>query len=159
LAYDTLCRRSELITLRITDIQTRELANKAHHTILLRRGKVDQESHGRRLVLQSKTVLAINHWLSEAKINGGFILRAVKRNDRVSESLCSGQINRIYKRLAQQANIDPAIVQNISGHSCRVGAAQSLLASGASMPMIMNRGRLSKTDTAMRYLEQYGSGY
>jgi hypothetical protein len=27
------------------------------------------------------------------------------------------------------------------------------------MPMIMNRGRLSKTDTAMRYLEQYGSGY
>jgi len=159
LAYDTLCRRSELITLRITDIQTRELANKAHHTILLRRGKVDQESHGRRLALQSKTVLAINHWLSEAKINGGFILRAVKRNDRVSESLCSGQINRIYKRLAQQANIDPAIVQNISGHSCRVGAAQSLLASGASMPMIMNRGRWSKTDTVMRYLEQYGSGY
>ncbi len=36
----------------------------------------------------------------------------------------------------------------------RVGAAQDLLKSGASMPMIMNKGRWSKIDTVMRYLEQ-----
>ena len=45
------------------------------------------------------------------------------------------------------------MVGQISGHSMRVGAAQDLLLSGASLPMIMNRGRWSKTDTVMRYIE------
>ena len=35
----------------------------------------------------------------------------------------------------------------------RVGAAQDLLISGASLPLIMQRGRWSKTDTVMRYIE------
>ena len=48
------------------------------------------------------------------------------------------------------AQIDPA---RISGHSLRVGAAQDLLKKGASLPAIMHRGRWSKTDTVMRYLE------
>lgn len=38
----------------------------------------------------------------------------------------------------------------------RVGAAQDLLLSGASLPTIMNRGRWSKTDTVMRYVEYAG---
>jgi len=36
----------------------------------------------------------------------------------------------------------------------RVGAAQDLLNSGASMRIIMQRGRWSKTDTVMRYVDQ-----
>ncbi len=36
----------------------------------------------------------------------------------------------------------------------RVGAAQDLLREGTSHPNIMNRGRWSKTDTVMRYVEQ-----
>ena len=35
----------------------------------------------------------------------------------------------------------------------RVGAAQDLLLSGATLPTLMNRGRWSKTDTVMRYTE------
>ena len=35
----------------------------------------------------------------------------------------------------------------------RVGAAQDLLNSGASMPIIMQRERWSKIDTVMRYVE------
>ena len=35
----------------------------------------------------------------------------------------------------------------------RVGAAQDLLISGASLPMIMQRGRWTKADTVMRYIE------
>ena len=75
----------------------------------------------------------------------------------VTDYFCSGQINRIYKRLARSAQFSPEIVQQISGHSCRVGATQDLLALGASMPMIMNRGGWSKTDSVMRYLERYNS--
>ena len=35
----------------------------------------------------------------------------------------------------------------------RVGHAQDLVISGASMPQIMSKGRWSKTDTVMRYVE------
>ncbi|MBT8571917.1 tyrosine-type recombinase/integrase [Polynucleobacter paneuropaeus] len=51
------------------------------------------------------------------------------------------------------AGLDEFEIQSISGHSLRVGAAQDLLHSGASMPIIMQRGRWSKTDTVMRYVE------
>ena len=63
------------------------------------------------------------------------------------------QVNRIYKRIARKAGLDEWVIEGISGHSMRVGAAQDLLNSGASMPIIMQRGRWSKTDTVMRYLE------
>ena len=35
----------------------------------------------------------------------------------------------------------------------RVGAAQDLMKSGEDFPTIMNRGRWSKIDTVMRYIE------
>lgn len=61
--------------------------------------------------------------------------------------------NCIYKRLAKDANLPKEVIDRISGHSMRVGAAQDLMKSGANMPLIMNKGRWSKTDTVMRYLE------
>lgn len=92
--------------------------------------------------------------MNVAKIKDGLILRGVNRNGAVTESLCNGQIGRIYKLLARQSKLDPGLIARISEHSFRVGAAQDLLASGASMPTIMHRGRWTKSDTVMRYLEQ-----
>ena len=65
----------------------------------------------------------------------------------------AGQINRIYKRIARAAGLDESVIKGISGHSMRVGHAQDLVNSGASMPIIMSKGRWSKTDTVMRYVE------
>ena len=39
----------------------------------------------------------------------------------------------------------------------RVGAAQDLVQLGNSMPIIMNRGRWTKIDTVMRYIENISS--
>ena len=155
LAYDTLCRRSELITLRIDDLVTTPHGIEICHSILLRKSKVDQAAQGRWLPLRTDTVSAIRQWMSAAKINEGLILRGVNRHGAVTESLCNGQIGRIYKRVARQAKLDPELIARISGHSFRVGAAQDLLASGASMPTIMHRGRWTKSDTVMRYLEYF----
>jgi len=77
----------------------------------------------------------------------------LNRTLEMSAQIGAGQINRIYKRMAKKVKLDDSIIQRISGHSLRVGAAQDLLNSGASMPTIMQRGRWSKTDTVMRYLE------
>lgn len=70
--------------------------------------------------------------------------------------LSPGQINRIYKRIAMAAKVSKEQIKNISGHSIRVGAAQDLINSGVSLPILMNRGRWSKPDTAMRYVEALG---
>lgn len=90
------------------------------------------------------------------QLNAGGQPLGSMRAMQITDYLCGGQINRIYKRLGRSAQLSPKIIQQISGHSCRVGAAQDLLALGVSMPIIMNRGSWSKTDTVMRYLEQYG---
>ncbi len=44
-------------------------------------------------------------------------------------------------------------MRKISGHSTRVGAAQDLLKSKISIAQIMQKGRWSKIDTVMRYIE------
>jgi integrase len=85
------------------------------------------------------------------------LIVGIDRGGRISRnSLNSGQVNRIYKRIARDAGLDELVIKGISGHSMRVGAAQDLLNTGASMPIIMQRGRWSKTDTVMRYLEHSG---
>ena len=77
----------------------------------------------------------------------------LNRSLDISPQIGAGQINRIYKKIAKKAGLDESAIEGISGHSMRVGAAQDLLNSGASMPIIMQRGRWSKTDTVMRYVE------
>jgi hypothetical protein len=50
------------------------------------------------------------------------------------------EVNRILKRLSKKAKIDDSVIQGISGHSLRVGAAQDLAKSGASLPILMAKG-------------------
>jgi site-specific recombinase XerD len=152
-AYDSMCRRSELVSLRITDIQIDELENCTQMKVRLRKSKADQELQGRWLFLTQRSADALSLWLSQAKLKDGYLFRGINNVIDITQELKSSQINRIYKRLAKDANLPKEIIDHISGHSMRVGAAQDLLRSGASIPMIMNKGRWSKTDTVMRYLE------
>lgn len=152
LAYDSLCRRSELVSILIQDINHEEHEERKMK-IRLRRSKTDQEQYGRWIYPNTSTANAINLWLEATKLQGGYLLRGINNAVEISKELNCGQINRIYKRLASSAGLPCSIVRQISGHSMRVGAAQDLLKSGASMPIIMNKGRWSKTDTVMRYLE------
>ena len=153
LAYDSLCRRSELVSLRIADIQIDGLENYAQMKVRLRKSKTDQELQGRWIFLTQRSTTALSLWLNQAKLKDGFLFRGINNAIDITQELKSSQINRIYKRLAKDAKLSKEIVNQISGHSMRVGAAQDLLKSGASMPLIMNKGRWSKTDTVMRYLE------
>ncbi len=151
-AYDSMCRRSELTSLRIEDCiidwDSRRIKAK------LRKSKSDQDGIGRMLFLSEETQEALISWIEIVSESSGYIFRSIRRDNSIGSSLTAAHINRIYKALAIKANLDKNIVKSISGHSMRVGAAQDLLTSGASMPIIMNRGRWTKTDTVMKYLEQ-----
>lgn len=150
-AYDSLCRQRELVSLRMEDVGYSE--SSLPRSIRLRRSKTDQEAIGKAIKLTAKTQQAISKWIECSKIEEGFIFRGIKNTGDISLGLNPSQINRIYKRLAEEANLPKEHIRNISGHSIRVGAAQDLLISGQSLPTIMVRGRWSKPDTALRYLE------
>ncbi|MBT8587065.1 tyrosine-type recombinase/integrase [Polynucleobacter paneuropaeus] len=153
-AYDTLCRRSELVSLQVKDVKINIKNGIETSSILLRKSKTDQDSSGKWLHLSQRAHLALAEWMKKLPEGQEYLMVGIDRGGRISRSsLNSGQVNRIYKRIARDAGLDELVIEGISGHSMRVGAAQDLLNSGASMPIIMQRGRWSKTDTVMRYLE------
>lgn len=154
LAHDSMCRRSELVSIEFEDIQNPDEPD--HLKIRLRKSKTDQERIGRWLYLTDQTKQAIHEWIQESGISNGPLFPGRRSNGK-NAPLGADQISRIFKRIATRAGIEPAIVEHISGHSMRVGAAQDLLSSGASLPIIMNRGRWTKVDTVMRYVEQMSS--
>lgn len=151
LAYDSMRRRSELISLRIEDINW--LPNETC-CILLRRSKTDQQATGKWIHLTSETTVALKHWLDMSKLSEGFILRGITPAGNITTALCESRIPRIYKSLAKRAGLSEDVISGISGHSMRVGGAQDLLCLGASLPQIMTKGGWSKTDTVMRYVER-----
>ena len=151
LAYETLCRRSELTSLRIEDIE--KPVDSEIAMIKLRKSKSDQDSIGAWLQISNKTFRAIADWLSEARVGSGYLFRGISPSGNILQSIRPAQINRIYKRIALDAKLSYEQIKRISGHSTRVGAAQDIMNSGASLPILMTRGRWSKPDTAIRYVE------
>jgi integrase len=152
-AYDTLCRRSELVSLQVKDVKINIKNEIETSSILLRKSKTDQDSAGRWLHLSQRTHLELQRWISELPEGQKILFCGLNRGLVLSTQLGAGQINRIYKKIAKGAGMEKVEIERISGHSIRVGAAQDLLASGGSLPIIMQRGRWSKTDTVMRYVE------
>ncbi len=150
LANETMRRRSELISLKVENITP----TTTGAALLLRKSKTDQESNGTWLHISGTAFSEIRTWLHSAKIQSGYLLRGVQGNDRVTKQLCGGQIGRIYKRLAKDAGLPQITIEQISGHSLRVGAAQEMLLRGASLPQIMVKGGWIKADTVMRYVEK-----
>ena len=152
-AYDTLCRRSELVSLQVKDVKITIKNGVESTSILLRKSKTDQDSMGKVLRLSPRASLALMEWIKQLPDGQEKIMAGVNRAHIVGSAVGAGQINRIYKRIARAAGLDESVIKGISGHSMRVGAAQDLLSSGASMPIMMQRGRWSKSDTVMRYVE------
>ncbi len=151
LAYDCMRRRSELVSLRVEDM---EWLCEDGVSILLRKSKTDQHGCGQWIHLSTPATKAVQDWLETAQIKDGFILRGIHPNGSLTSSLCESRVSRIYKTLAKRAQLSERIVKSISGHSMRVGGAQDLLIQGASLPQIMVKGGWAKTDTVMRYVER-----
>jgi len=149
-AYDSMCRRSELVAVTVSDIQYDLRDNAMLH---IRRSKTDQLGTGQRVPLTTRTVDAIDRWLESAEITEGSIFRGINNKGELLDGINSGQVNRIYKRLAKRAGLGDAEVLKIRGHSMRVGAAQDLALSGATIPQLLTKGRWSKVDTMYRYIQ------
>jgi site-specific recombinase XerD len=150
-AFDSLCRRSELVSLDFEDLIID--SNDGGLKLKLKKSKTDPHGIGKNLYLSIEAQDALKEWIIKSKISSGKIFRAITVSGKIKDGLNSSHVGRIYKKIAQLSMVDQSIIKNISGHSMRVGAAQDLMLSKASFPTIMNRGRWSKIDTVMRYIE------
>ena len=154
-AYDTLARRSELVAYEVNDLLIKHHSQKTYYSLRIKKSKTDQLTLGRVCPIRFETYQVLNKWLNQANIKEGFLLRGIQGKSQILHSLSREQVNRVIKKLGREAGFPAETVKTMSGHSLRVGAAQDLLASGASMAMIVHRGRWSKSDTVMRYVEQF----
>jgi hypothetical protein len=121
--------------LRVADVRR---ADDGSGTVLIARSKTDQEGQGSVGYLAPRTVAALDAWLAASALTEGPLFRGVHRTGRLGRALEPGEVARIFKKLARRAGLDP---EAISGHSCRVGMAQDLVAFGADLPAVMQAGR------------------
>ena len=148
-AYDTLLRRAELVALDVEDINE-EIDGAA--TVLVRRSKSDPEGRGATAYIASDSMTLVHEWLERSAIDEGKIFRSLVRG-AVGQGLDAGQVSRIFKGMARTAGLPSEVVEQISGHSTRVGATQDMVAGGIEMPAILHAGRWKSTAMVNRYSE------
>ncbi len=151
-AYDTLCRRSELVALLCQDLQA---GPHGDGTLLVRRGKTDQEGAGMIRFLAPDTMKLLLDWAGTAGISEGSLFRTVRKGGRVGDALDPGDVARLFKAMAKGAGLSAEQVARISGHSTRVGAAQDMAASDRiEMPAIMQAGGWKSPQMVARYTQR-----
>jgi len=147
-ARDMFARRGELVSLNVEDLDVDPKHGDA--TVLLRRSKTDQMGEGTECLLAADTVRALRAWMDAAGITDGALFRSLKHK-RTGGRLNDRDVARAFKRIAALAGIDAT---DISGHSCRVGAAQDLSAMGGTLTEMQQRGRWKSATMPARYSEK-----
>ena len=150
-AYDTLLRRSELMSLEVSDLLV-DIDGSA--TLLVRSGKTDPDRRGAMLYLARDTVKLVRTWLEAGGVGEGLLFRSVRKDGAVRGKLDPSQVPRIYKGMARRAGLPDDIVDALAGHSTRVGPVQDMIACGIELPAILQSGRWKTTRMVQRYGER-----
>ncbi|MCY4262484.1 MAG: tyrosine-type recombinase/integrase [Candidatus Dadabacteria bacterium] len=148
LMSDAMLRISEAASLLVSDIV--EEADGSGR-INIRRSKTDQEGRGTVLYLGYPTMARIRTWMEISKVKSGALFRRVSRGNLKTScvgetSLSPLSIRRILKTRAEEVGID-----GVSGHSLRVGAAQSMAVGGATLVDMQIAGRWKSAQMPARY--------
>ena len=143
-ASDALLRVSEVSALNVPDV------NLAEQTVLIRRGKTDQEGKGAVMFLGKPTTERIRAWLENSRLTAGALFRGVNRAGRVQRGrLTARSIRLIIIQRSKAAGVNG----RVSGHSLRVGSAQSLANAGASLVEMQVAGRWRSPTMPGRYAQ------
>ncbi len=142
---DGLLRVSEAEALDVADLAFSE----GRMLVTIRRSKTDQEGRGAVFPCGPDTARLAREWLDAAGIGEGPVFRPVNKAGRVGDTRLSARSMRdIVKRRAADAGIEG----RVSGHSLRVGSAQSLRDRGATTEDLMEAGRWSRVETMVGYV-------
>jgi integrase len=150
-AYETLSRRGELVALEVRDL---DFHPDGTGQALIRRGKTDAEGQGRLAYLSRETVRWLKVWMEHAKISDGAVFRRLIGRDQIGGPLNSGSISPIFKRVAQWIGMPERFVDQVSGHSTRVGATQDLASLDIDLAAITQAGGWKSTRMPLQYAEK-----
>ena len=153
--YDTLCRRSEIVALRVEDIAPRA---RGGATVTLRRSRTCPVELARTAWLSTRGAGILHAWLEAAAITEGPVFRPVYQNVPIRRFLNGYTVNRLQKELALRAGLPPGETSLARSHSFRIGAAQDLLEAGRDTLTIMRAGGWTSTNVLSTYLEQADTG-
>jgi integrase len=154
-AYDTMCRREELVSLLVEDIAE---ASDRSGSILIRRSKTDTTGEGAAAYLSPLTMRLVSIWLKESGLKAGPVFVRVHGAVGVGAALTAQNVMTILRKVGKWIGLDKEEWEKISGHSARVGAAQDLLALNMDLPSVMQAGRWTDTRMPMRYGEKVLAG-
>ena len=144
-----LLRISEVGAIHCEHISTSENGSGA---LLIPRSKTDQEAEGKEVYLQKRTIQAIQKYQRLSGVSEGPLFRRIYQNCKMGDTaLGITAIRDMIKDVAHKAQIDTT---GISGHSFRVGTAQSLVEGKATMPQLQTAGRWKDTRMPARYTEK-----
>ena len=118
------------------------------------RSKTDAAGEGAQAYLSHETVKWLEKWLHSAGIEERAIFRRLIGQHRVGERLRADIIADIYKRVARWVGMPAKQVDQVSGHSVRVGVTQDLLSLNIDLASIMQSGRWKSSRMPMRYGEE-----
>ncbi|MEA3142082.1 MAG: hypothetical protein QOK23_4251 [Gammaproteobacteria bacterium] len=94
--YDTMCRREELVSLRVEDIAE---AGDGSGSILIRRLKTDATGEGAAVYLSPMTLRFLKGWLSQAGIREESIFRRVAGDKAVGSPLTPQVVATIFRKV------------------------------------------------------------
>ena len=129
LMSDCLLRVSEAVAVDIEDIKD--------NTLIVRSSKTDQEGTGEALFVCDVTIDLISRYQAEAELDTGALFRRLYKNGRPGARLTDRSARQIVKDRARAVGIKGFV----SGHSLRVGSAESLAHAGASLVEMQQAGR------------------
>ncbi|MYB38068.1 MAG: tyrosine-type recombinase/integrase, partial [Gammaproteobacteria bacterium] len=149
---DALLRVSDASAIDYDDVR---VLDDGSGRLLVRRSKTDQVGHGCERFLGPPTVRGIKAWCDAAGINEGPLLRPVHRTGSVRpRALEVRSIRRIVQACAKAAGIEG----RVSGHSLRVGSAQSLAEANASLVAMQRVGGWSSPSMPAYYTREQEAG-
>ena len=129
---DAMLRVSEAAALHVADLEA-----EGGNTLTVRRSKTDQEGEGVAQYIGGPTVVRVRAWMDAAGIADGPLFQRLDKAGKPRGRLSTQSIRAIIQRRAQDAGIEG----RVSGHSLRVGSAQSLATAGASVVELQTAGR------------------
>lgn len=151
LAYDTMCRASELVALRTRDIQNANDGTESGRAFVAA-SKTDQEGAGAFKFVAPDTMHRLRAWIDAASLEDSdylfFSLSPVELA-RPADHLSPRDVARIYKRRTGE---------EYSAHSTRVGSALDQHAAGVETGLTAQAGGWKSDAMVRRYTAEQDAG-
>ena len=151
LGYELLTRRDELVALGTDDVEFR---SDGTLRVLIRRSKADPFGEGRLAFTSLRTASLVRDWLDWRGPYIKPLFCPVYQGKAIQRNLSTTTVKALIKTSARDAGLPQELIDQFSGHSLRVGAAQDLLCAGFDTVAIMRAGGWKSVNVLSRYLEK-----